>query len=115
MEKMEPDPTESSKGSRFAGLLIAVSFTLNLPALVIWTAALLRRAGLVAGETLALWLRSQFSEMALLGMWLMLPSSALIFALGGYAMNGKRWVSLGAVALSSVLLLALVYWANALR
>lgn len=115
MEKMKPDPTESSKGSRLAGLLIAVSFTLNLPALVIWTAALLRRVGLAPGETLALWLRSQFSEMALLGMWLMLPSSALIFALGGYAMNGKRWVSLSAVALSSVLLLALVYWANALR
>jgi len=40
-------------------------------------------------------------------MWLMMPSSALIFGLGSYAMEGKKAAILGVVALSTILLLGL--------
>jgi len=115
MEKMEPEANQALRAKSRSGLLLAVSYTLNLPAVFIWAAVLLRRGGQGGGEAMAAWLTANFSELTILGMWLMLPSSALIFALGGYAINGKRWLSISAVALSTLLLLSLAYWATELR
>ena len=90
-----------------AKTLTIVSGVLNLPAIFIWATVLLRSSKNPLGESMAAWLAANFSAVGILIMWLMLPSSALIFGLGGYVIEGKKISNIGVVVLSTILLFAL--------
>jgi len=90
-----------------ANKLVIVSYILNLPAVFIWATVVLRSNKISVGEPMAAWLAANFSAVGILIMWLMLPSSALIFGLGGYAIEGKKAANIGVVVLSTILLLSL--------
>ena len=90
-----------------AKTLTIVSYVLNVPALFIWATIILQTNNYPVGEPMAAWLRVNFSISGILILWLMLPSSALIFGLGGYAMEGKKVAIIGVIALSTILLLGL--------
>lgn len=92
---------------RLATILTTVSYVLNLPAIFIWATVLLRGSNAPVGESMAAWLTANFSIIGILTMWLMLPSSALVFGLGSYVMEGKKPFNNGVVILSTILLLLL--------
>lgn len=90
-----------------AKTLTIVSYILNVPAMFIWATIILQTNNYPVGEPMAAWLAANFSALGIVIMWLMMPSSALIFGLGSYAMEGKKAAILGVVALSTILLLGL--------
>lgn len=93
--------------NKLAKIITLVSYLLNIPAIFIWSTVILRSTDAPAGESMAAWLTANFSMAGILVMWLMMPSSALIFGLGGYAMDGKKVANIGVVLLSTILLLGL--------
>ena len=92
---------------KLAKIITLVSYVLNIPAIIIWATVILRSNGAPVGESMAAWLTANFSMAGILVMWLMMPSSALIFGLGGYMMEGKKVANIGVVVLSTILLLGL--------
>lgn len=92
---------------KLAKIITIVSYLLNIPAIFIWATVLLRNSGALSGESMAAWISANFSMTGVLVMWLMMPSTALIFGLGSYAMEGKKLANIGVVILSTILLLGL--------
>lgn len=98
---------------KLAVVFSTAGFILNLPPIFIWATVLLRGANNPIGESMALWLAANFSIIAVFVMWLMFPSSALIFGLGGYVMEGKKIYNIAVITLSTILLLGLAISAAA--
>lgn len=92
---------------KLAKIITIVSYLLNIPPLFIWVMVILRNNNVPASEAMAAWLSSNFSMTGVLVMWLMMPSSALIFGLGSYAIEGKKVSNIGVVILSTILLFGL--------
>lgn len=98
--------------SKQANILALFSYALNIPPILIWLAVILRQNQNPLGSDLAVWLRSSFSEFGVLIFWLVFPSIALIFGLGGYTFGGNKFLAIGVVILSSILLLMIIVGAT---
>ncbi|MDH5507354.1 MAG: hypothetical protein OEZ02_09045 [Anaerolineae bacterium] len=94
---------------RPAVIFPVVGFALTVPALVIWAAVGLSRAGNPLGDALGAWLRGSFSEMAVLVMWVGFPAAALVFGVTGFALGKHNKLNAALVGLSIVLLIGLTF------
>lgn len=97
---------------KLAKIITFVSYLLNIPPLLIWATVILRNNNAPAGEDMADWLSANFSMTGILVMWLLMPSSALIFGLGSYAIEGKKVSNIGVVILSTILIFGLALGAK---
>ncbi|MBW8011647.1 MAG: hypothetical protein FVQ83_10475 [Chloroflexi bacterium] len=98
--------------SRQANILALFSYALNIPPTIIWLIVILKLNRHPLGSDLAIWLRNSFSEISVLILWLVFPSMALILGLGGYSLGGNKFLTIGVVALSSILLLMIIVGAT---